>query len=58
MNYRIIKAASAAELEEVVNQMISEDWVPQGSLCLGRIEDGYGGLVDVYAQAMVFVPTK
>lgn len=58
MSYRIIQAASAAELEQVVNQMIAEDWVPQGSLCLGRKEDGDGGLVDVYAQAMVFVPTK
>jgi hypothetical protein len=34
MEYRIISCKDPMELVEKVNELIKEDWIPQGGLCV------------------------
>ena len=51
MKYKIVRADSASEMEEAVNTLISEGWIPCGGVSVHR--DGYIGIGKVYYQALI-----
>lgn len=52
MDYRIIEASSERKLEKKVKELISDNWVPQGGVCISHSYP----CSDYYAQAMIKVP--
>lgn len=48
MEYEIVMAKEASELEEQVNEMIKEGWIPCGGVTISVVYN-----VDRYYQAMI-----
>lgn len=48
MKYKIVEAPELYKLEEMVNEMIGNNWKPQGGLCSTKY-----GATNYYSQAMI-----
>lgn len=48
MRYEVVEAPELYELEKKVNEMIENNWLPQGGLCQTKY-----GTTTYYSQAMV-----
>lgn len=48
MKYEVVEAPELYELEEMVNEMIENNWLPQGGLCETKYET-----TTYYSQAMI-----
>lgn len=48
MRYEVVEAPELYKLEEAVNEMIENNWLPQGGLCSTKY-----GTTTYYSQAMV-----
>lgn len=48
MKYEIVEAPELYKLEEMVNEMIEDGWLPQGGLCSTKY-----GTTTYYSQAMI-----
>jgi hypothetical protein len=50
MQYKIVGDRSMIKLTNQVNDLIAEDWEPQGGICLGFFGEGKN---ELYLQAMI-----
>lgn len=48
MKYEVAEAPELYKLEEIVNEMIENNWLPQGGLCQTKY-----GTTTYYSQAMI-----
>lgn len=56
MEYKVVSAVGAEELNELVNELIKQDWEPYGSVAMQQFDVQSGthhSMAILFAQAMI-----
>jgi hypothetical protein len=56
MEYKVVSAVGADELNELVNELIKQGWKPHGSIAMQQFDVQSGGhhsMAILFAQAMI-----